>query len=60
MRLATFNVNSLRSRLERVVEWLGTADVDVVALQETKVADDKFPAMAFEAAGYEVAHHGLN
>lgn len=54
------NVNSLRSRLERVVEWLGTADVDVVALQETKVADDKIPVMAFEAAGYEVAFHGLN
>ena len=60
VRVATWNVNSLRSRLERVVEWLGTADVDVVALQETKVADDKFPVMAFEAAGYEVAFHGLN
>ncbi|MFC3689428.1 exodeoxyribonuclease III [Aquipuribacter hungaricus] len=60
MRLATWNVNSLRSRLERVVEWLVTADVDAVALQETKVADDKFPVMAFEAAGYEVAYHGLN
>ncbi len=60
VRLATWNVNSLRSRLERVVEWLGTADVDAVALQETKVADDKFPVMAFEAAGYEVAFHGLN
>jgi exodeoxyribonuclease-3 len=60
VRLATWNVNSLRSRLERVVEWLQTADVDVVALQETKVADDKFPVMAFEAAGYEVAYHGLN
>jgi len=60
VRLATWNVNSLRSRLERVVEWLGTADVDAVALQETKVADDKFPVMAFEAAGYEVAYHGLN
>ena len=60
MRLATWNVNSLRSRLERVVEWLGTADVDVVALQETKVTDDKFPVMAFEVAGYEVAYHGLN
>ena len=60
MRLATWNVNSLRSRLERVIEWLGTADVDAVALQETKVADDKFPVMAFEAAGYEVAYHGLD
>ena len=60
MRLATWNVNSLRSRLERVIEWLGTADVDAVALQETKVADDKFPVMAFEAAGYEVAFHGLS
>ena len=60
VRMATWNVNSLRSRLERVIEWLGTSGTDVCALQETKVADDKFPVMAFEAAGYEVAFHGLN
>lgn len=60
VRMATWNVNSLRSRLERVVEWLQTSGTDVCALQETKVADDKFPVMAFEAAGYDVAFHGLN
>ncbi|MFC5381455.1 exodeoxyribonuclease III [Aquipuribacter nitratireducens] len=60
MRLATWNVNSLRSRLDRVVEWLQTSGTDVCALQETKVPDAKFPVMAFEAAGYEVAFHGLN
>ena len=60
VRMATWNVNSLRSRLERVVEWLQTSGTDVCALQETKVPDDKFPTMAFEAAGYEVAFHGLS
>lgn len=60
VRLATWNVNSLRSRLDRVVEWLQTSGTDVAALQETKVTDAKFPVMAFEAAGYEVAFHGLN
>ncbi len=60
MRLATWNVNSLRSRLDRVLEWLEASDIDILALQETKVANDAFPAMAFEAVGYEVAHHGLD
>ena len=60
MRLATWNVNSLRSRLDRVLEWLEASDIDVLALQETKVADDAFPAMPFEAIGYEVAHRGFD
>lgn len=59
VRLATWNVNSLRVRLERVLAWLDAADVDVLALQETKVTDDAFPAMPFVQAGYEVVHHGL-
>lgn len=59
VRLATWNVNSLRVRLERVLAWLEAADVDVLAMQETKVADDAFPAMPFVQAGYEVVHHGL-
>jgi exodeoxyribonuclease-3 len=57
VRIATWNVNSLRARLPRVEEWLAAAAPDVVCLQETKVADDGFPAMAFAAAGYEVVHH---
>jgi exodeoxyribonuclease III len=60
VRLATWNVNSVRARLDRVVGWVGRSDVDVVALQETKCRDDQFPTEAFTALGYEVAHHGTN
>ncbi|MFZ0161301.1 MAG: exodeoxyribonuclease III [Kineosporiaceae bacterium] len=60
MRLATWNVNSIRSRVDRVVDWLGRSDIDVLAMQETKCRDQQFPSMPFEAAGYEVAYHGLN
>ena len=58
MRIATWNVNSLKARLPRVEEFLGYADVDVLCLQETKLADAAFPTMAFSAMGYESAHHG--
>ena len=60
MLLATWNVNSIRARADRVVGWLERADVDVLAMQETKCRDDQFPYLAFEAAGYEVAHVGRN
>ena len=58
MRIATWNVNSIRARADRVLAWLERSDVDVLAIQETKCHDDQFPALAFEALGYEVAHHG--
>ncbi len=58
MRIATWNVNSLKARLPRVEEWLGYADADVLVLQETKFADTAFPAMAFQALGYESVHFG--
>ena len=58
MRVATWNVNSLKARLERLEEWLAYAEPDVVCLQETKLADSAFPAMAFSALGYEGVHHG--
>ena len=58
VRLATWNVNSIRSRADRVAAWLERSDVDVVALQETKCRDDQFPEMMFNAIGYEVAHVG--
>ncbi|MGH9156408.1 MAG: exodeoxyribonuclease III [Acidimicrobiales bacterium] len=58
MRIATWNVNSLKIRLPRVEEWLRYAAPDVVCLQETKLADAAFPALAFEALGYRSAHHG--
>src|SRR5215213_4224351 len=58
MRIATWNVNSLKIRLPRVEEWLGYAQPDVLCMQETKLADAAFPALAFEALGYRSAHHG--
>lgn len=59
MRIATWNVASLTpERLERLHEWLGYAEPDVVCLQETKKADDDFPALDLLAHGYETAHHG--
>jgi exodeoxyribonuclease-3 len=60
MRFATWNVNSIRARTERLVNWLQRSDVDFVALQETKVPDDKFPYAAVRELGYEVAHHGVS
>ncbi|HYX43856.1 MAG TPA: exodeoxyribonuclease III [Acidimicrobiales bacterium] len=58
MRIATWNVNSLKVRMPRVEEWLQCARPDVLCLRETKLADTAFPALAFAALGYESAHHG--
>ncbi|GJM37368.1 MAG: exodeoxyribonuclease III [Acidimicrobiales bacterium] len=58
MRIVTWNVNSLNARLGRVERWLQTFEPDVLCLQETKLADDAFPALTFEALGYETFHHG--
>ena len=58
MRIATWNVNSLRARQQRVEAWLAENEPDVCCLQETKCDDDAFPSMAFAALGYEAAHHG--
>lgn len=58
IRVVTWNVNSLNARQERVQEWLHDLAPDVLCMQETKLSDDAFPAMAFAAAGYESAHHG--
>ena len=52
MRIATWNVNSLSARLEKVVWWLGRARPDVLLMQETKLADADAPVDAFAAAGY--------
>ena len=60
MRIATWNVNSIRSRIDRVEAWLQRSDVDVLAIQETKATDAQFPFDRLHALGYEVAHHGLN
>lgn len=58
MRIATWNVNSLKVRMERVEEWLAYAKPDVLCMQETKLTDTAFPALLFEGLGYEWAHHG--
>lgn len=60
MRIATWNVNSLRARLDRTLAVLDRWDLDVLAIQETKCRDEQFPFGAFADAGYEVAHTGLN
>jgi exodeoxyribonuclease-3 len=58
MRIATWNVNSIRARLERVTAWLSEARPDIVLLQETKCADEQFPREPLEELGYHVAHQG--
>src|SRR6478752_5501758 len=58
MRVATWNVNSLKARLPRVEEWLADVQPDVLCMQETKLSDDAWPALTFAALGYESAHHG--
>src|SRR3990170_1138159 len=68
MKIATWNVNSIRTRLDRVLAWLDRADVDVLdradvdvlAIQETKCRDDQFPEDEFAAHGYDIAHTGFN
>jgi exodeoxyribonuclease-3 len=58
MRIATWNVNSLKARLEKVVWWLHRARPDVLLMQETKLTDADAPVAAFRDEGYELAHHG--
>ncbi len=58
MRVAIWNVNSIKARLPRVLEWLGEAAPDAVMLQELKCQDAAFPAAEIEALGYNVAVHG--
>jgi exodeoxyribonuclease-3 len=60
MRVATWNVNSIRTRVGRVVDWLVREDVDVLGMQEIKCKPEQFPREAFEEAGYELEIHGLN
>jgi exodeoxyribonuclease-3 len=58
VRIATWNVNSLKARLERVLGWLERARPDVLLMQETKLGDEGAPAEVFARAGYALAHHG--
>ena len=58
MRVASWNVNSIRARLDRVLHWLASADADVVCLQEIKCVDQQFPREPFEDLGYAVETYG--
>lgn len=58
MRIATWNVNSIKARLANAVDWVGTARPDVLVLQEIKCQDPDFPRLEFEAMGYHVHTHG--
>jgi exodeoxyribonuclease-3 len=58
MRIATWNVNSLKARFDKVTWWLERARPDVLLMQETKLADSDVPHDLFQQAGYEVVHHG--
>jgi exodeoxyribonuclease-3 len=58
MKIATWNVNSLKVRLPHLLQWLESNPVDVLCLQETKLTDDKFPVAEINAAGYQVAFSG--
>ena len=58
MRIATWNVNSLKARQEKVEGWLARAAPDVLLIQETKLTDADAPVMTFAMAGYELLHHG--
>ena len=60
MRLATWNVNSIRTRVARTVEFAVREDIDVLAMQEVKCKPEQFPYAPFEEAGYHVEVHGLN
>jgi exodeoxyribonuclease-3 len=58
MRIATWNVNSLKARMERVEGWLAEKKPDVLMMQETKLSDEAAPTMPFSMAGYDLLHHG--
>ena len=58
MRIATWNVNSMKARLEKIEWWMDRAAPDVLLMQETKLSDGDAPSMTFQMAGYELVHHG--
>jgi exodeoxyribonuclease III len=60
VKIATWNVNSVRTRVNRVIGFLESSGTDVLAMQEIKCKPDQFPYKAFEDAGYQITMHGLN
>ncbi len=58
MKIVSWNINSLRKRQERLLEWLSSTQPDIVCLQETKCTDEQFPVLDLKAAGYHSVFHG--
>src|SRR5437868_15254753 len=58
MRIATWNINGVKARMEALLKWLAEASPDVVCLQEIKIVDQDFPRLEIEALGYNVETHG--
>ena len=58
MKIATWNVNSLKVRLPHVLDWLAVSDTDILCLQETKLTDENFPVDEIKSAGYHVTYSG--
>ena len=58
VRIASWNVNSVRARLHNILDWLSNLEIDVILIQEIKCVEEQFPRLEFEALGYEVAING--
>ena len=58
MLIATWNVNSIRTRLSQIIDWINQVNPDILCLQETKVIDDNFPVEPFEQLGYSLEFYG--
>lgn len=58
LKLASWNVNSLKVRLEQVIDWIQSSNVDILALQETKLTDDQFPVESFNEIGFQTVYSG--
>ena len=58
MLIATWNVNSIRTRLTQIIDWINQVNPDILCLQETKVIDDDFPVEPFEKLGYSLEIYG--
>ena len=58
VKIASWNVNSVRARLQNILEWLSYSEIDILLIQEIKCIEDQFPKLEFESLGYEVAING--
>jgi exodeoxyribonuclease-3 len=59
LKIATYNVNSIRIRIDTILAWLEAHKPDVLCVQETKCQDDEFPLLALNSAGYHIRHRGM-